>query len=297
MPPPVSASVAGRPGGRVVGVERDADVLGELDVAARSSSLPRTPSSNTLCSSTPVGMSLRTKKRTQNAFIGAGTASIRYALPDAPVSPHATSPAATSCRFFYGRVDREVAAPVAWRGVDIVDRARRQRGRLESGTERRVGRAGGGAAAAGARQPPLPPPVPPRPPAPALAPPVPALLPPRPAWAPPPVPPVALPPVPALLPPLRRSRRRPRRLRSRCCRPRRRRCYPRPSCRRWSFRPHRSCRRSRSFPPFPWCRRCRSSLQCRPTCPRFRACPSSSRPRRRAQTPPPGRARARAVRG
>ena len=34
----------------------------------------------------PIGMSLRMKKRTQNASGVAGTASILYALPDVPVS-------------------------------------------------------------------------------------------------------------------------------------------------------------------------------------------------------------------
>ena len=43
------------------------------------------PPANALWSP-PIGMSLRTQKRAQNAPAVAGTASILYALPDEPVS-------------------------------------------------------------------------------------------------------------------------------------------------------------------------------------------------------------------
>ena len=78
--------------------------------------LPIDAPANTLCSAMPIGMSLRMKKRTQNAFGVAGTASILYALPDVPVSLLADFTRSDEVpEFFYGRVDREVAGPFAGR--------------------------------------------------------------------------------------------------------------------------------------------------------------------------------------
>ena len=207
---------------------------------------------------------------------------------------------------FFGRCrwrSRGVQSPGA--ALTLVDGARRERGRsrTRSRTSRWPGRSGAPPPPVPVTPPP-PPPVPPRPPAPALAPPVPALLPPRPAWAPPPVPPVALPPVPALLPPRLPGRRPvPRRAAGRAgdCRCRAGRvaaaAAARPSCRRSSFRPRRSCRRSRSSRPIPWCRRVPVVPAVPPDVPRssgrarHRAAAAGGRERRHQGEPEHGRKR------
>ena len=186
-------------------------------------------------------------------------------------------------RVLLGRVDREVTAPVAGCRVDRVDGARRQARRLETGAERRVGRAASAVPPA---------PVPPAPVAAAAPPPaaravraVPcrALLPPPPRLR------AAagarrcrLPAVPAAAAvPARRRRRR-------------RRCPLPPVCRRCRATPalpavrSRRCPRCRCRP----CRRARaadragvasgaraagSCRRFRPTCPRFR-CPDDPPP-------------------